>query len=118
MTRQKQYKAIITDESYMEDLIWMSYRYCIGRHTIASHSHAEDIAKYSFDHISENKKSFMAHDIRQEINDTLRWKNNIECRDYRDRLDKDALEFFNLLSLGLKSNASIYNVFLKFLPYI
>ena len=27
-------------------------------------------------------------------------------------IDKDALEFFNLLSLGLKSNASIYNVFL------
>ena len=30
-----------------------------------------------------------------------------------ERLDKDALEFFNLLSLGLKSNASIYNVFLS-----
>lgn len=29
-----------------------------------------------------------------------------------ERLDKDALEFFNLLSLGLESNASIYNVFL------
>lgn len=29
-----------------------------------------------------------------------------------ERLDKDALDFFNLLSLGLKSNASIYNVFL------
>lgn len=29
-----------------------------------------------------------------------------------EKLDKDALEFFNLLSLGLKSNASIYNVFL------
>ena len=29
-----------------------------------------------------------------------------------ERLDKDALEFFNLLSLGLKSNASIYNDFL------
>ncbi len=29
-----------------------------------------------------------------------------------ERLDKDALEFFNLISLGLKSNASIYNVFL------
>lgn len=29
-----------------------------------------------------------------------------------ERLDKDALEFFNLLSLGLKANASIYNVFL------
>lgn len=29
-----------------------------------------------------------------------------------ERIDKDALEFFNLLSLGLKSNASIYNVFL------
>lgn len=91
MPRKKQYKAIIKDESYMEDLIWMSYRYCIGRHTIAAHSHAGDIAKYSFDHISENRKSFMAHDIRQEINDTLRWRNNIECHDYRDRLDKDAL---------------------------
>ena len=23
--------------------MWMSYRYCIGRHTIASHMHATDI---------------------------------------------------------------------------
>lgn len=91
MSLKKQYKAIITDESYMEDLIWMSYRYCIGRHTIAANSHAGDIAMYSFDHISENRKSFMAHDIRQEINDTLRWRNNIECHDYRNMLDKDAL---------------------------
>ena len=29
-----------------------------------------------------------------------------------ERIDKDALEFFNIISLGLKSNASIYNVFL------
>ena len=30
---------------YEEDCVWMSYRYCIGRHTIASHCHAGDIAK-------------------------------------------------------------------------
>ena len=61
MPRKKQYRAIIKDESYMEDLIWMSYRYCIGRHTIAANSHAGDIAKYSFDHISENRKSFIVN---------------------------------------------------------
>lgn len=29
---------------YEIDNIWMSYRYCIPRHTIASHCHAGDIA--------------------------------------------------------------------------
>ena len=31
-------------DSYEEDSMWMSYRYCIGRHTIASHMRANDIA--------------------------------------------------------------------------
>lgn len=90
MSRKKQYKAIVTDETYMEDLIWMSYRYCIGRKTIAAHSHAGNIARYSFDHISENRRKFMAHDIRREINDALRWRNNINCHDYRNYLEDDA----------------------------
>ena len=28
---------------YEEDCMWMSYRYCIGRHAIASAMHANDI---------------------------------------------------------------------------
>ena len=71
MARKKQYKAVVSDEMYMEDLIWMSYRYCIGRKTIAAHSHAGNIARYSFDHISDGRKRFMAKDIREEINDVL-----------------------------------------------
>lgn len=91
MARKKKYKAVVSDEMYMEDLIWMSYRYCIGRKTIAAHSHAGNIARYSFDHISDGRKRFMAKDIREEINDVLRWRKNIDCHDYREDLDQDAM---------------------------
>jgi hypothetical protein len=52
---------------YEEDLIWMSYRYCIGRHTIASHMHAGEIAKHEYDRLSPERRQFMALDIRREI---------------------------------------------------
>ena len=104
MARQKKYKATITDSSYMEDLIWMSYRYCIGRKTIAAHSHAGDIAKNSYNDISENRRVFMAKDIRQEINDILRWRKNVDCHDYREDLTEDAF------------SAIIYRVLEKYGP--
>ena len=37
-------KITITNRE-MEDFIWMSTRYCIGRHTIAAAAHADTIAK-------------------------------------------------------------------------
>ena len=64
----------------LEDFIWMSYRYCIGRKTIAASSHADTIANIMFknpDFLSDGRKEFMAQDIRRCIFDTLRWNKRI-----------------------------------------
>ena len=58
---------------YEEDLIWMSYRYCIGRHTIAANMHAGNIAKHAYGKLSPERQQFMAYDIRKSIEDNLRF---------------------------------------------
>ena len=75
MAKKKQ--IIIRDNDYHEQLIWMSYRYCIGRNTISAHAHAGDIAKYSLDYLDDSRKQFMARDIRSQINEIIKWNNNI-----------------------------------------
>lgn len=59
--------------SYEEDCIWMSYRYCIGRHTIAAHCHANEIAMNTYDRLTDNLMQFMSEDINKEIYDKLNW---------------------------------------------
>lgn len=54
-------------DSYEEDSMWMSYRYCIGRHTIASHMRANDIASHCYGRMSEERSIFTAYDINREI---------------------------------------------------
>ncbi len=63
----------IFDKSYHEDLVWMSYRYAIGRHTIAAHQHALNIAKYEYYTLTHDQKQHFAIDIRQCIEDNLRF---------------------------------------------
>lgn len=58
---------------YEEDCLWMSYRYCIGRHTIASHMHAYDIWKNCKGRMSKERELFTAFDINREIEDKLRF---------------------------------------------
>ena len=52
---------------YEEDSMWMSYRYCIGRHTIASHMRAGDIAQHCYGRMSKEHSIFTAYDINNEI---------------------------------------------------
>lgn len=52
---------------YEEDCIWMSYRYCIGRHTIAAHMHAGEIAAHAYGQMSPERTQFMSQDINREI---------------------------------------------------
>lgn len=58
---------------YEEDCMWMSYRYCIGRHTIASHMHANDIWQNCLGRMSKERELFTAFDINRSIEDSLRW---------------------------------------------
>ena len=56
---------------YEEDCIWMSYRYCIGRHTIAAHMHAGEIAANAYGRMSDERTQFMSYDINREISRIL-----------------------------------------------
>ena len=57
---------------YEEDSVWMSYRYCIGRHTIASHMRAGDIWTNCKGRMKRDRQLFTAFDINREIEDKLR----------------------------------------------
>jgi len=52
---------------YEVDCMWMSYRYCIGRHTIASHMHAGDIWANCKNRMSKERQLFNAFDINREV---------------------------------------------------
>lgn len=56
---------------YEIDNIWMSYRYCIPRHSIASHCHAGDIANNAYGRMSKERMQFMSKDINNEIYNCL-----------------------------------------------
>lgn len=98
MSKNK-FSVKITDSMFFEDLLWMSYRYCIGRKTIAAHSHAGSIAKNAYNALSDERKEFMAHDIRREINDVVNHLDNAYVHDYRHHITQDGLStiFYRLL---------------------
>ena len=52
---------------YEIDSMWMSYRYCIGRHTIASHMRANDIWKHCRNRMTKERQLFNAYDMNREI---------------------------------------------------
>ena len=52
---------------YEEDCMWMSYRYCVGRHTIAASMHAPAIWKHCKGRMSDERALFTAFDINREI---------------------------------------------------
>lgn len=56
----------------------MSYRYCIGRHTIAAHYHATTIAQDVYGKLSDERMQFNSEDICSCIYDNLHFKNFID----------------------------------------
>ena len=78
--KRNEKKTIEISPNNLEDFIWMSYRYCIGRKTAAAHAHAGTIAELIFKNtnlLTKERKEFMAQDIRQCILDTLKWNKRI-----------------------------------------
>ena len=82
--------------SFKETCIWMSYRYAIGRKTIASHAHAADISKH-MDWIPQDRWNFTACDIFTTINDSVSFTNNIK------------------ISISGRGNIDVYSVIFEFL---
>lgn len=58
---------------YEDDCMWMSYRYCIGGHTIATHMHSYEIYKNCYGRMSDDRSNFIAFDMNREIEDLLRF---------------------------------------------
>lgn len=86
----KKKKSIQIDDSFVDTCLWASTRYFIGRHTIAAHYHASDIAKFlsaNSEIISQNRRKFLAKDIRSEITDRLRFQNNIHITGFPTTID-------------------------------
>lgn len=63
---------------YEEDCVWMSYRYCIGRSTIAAHMHAGDIANNCYSRLTDARMQFMSEDINNEIYNRIHFNNFID----------------------------------------
>jgi hypothetical protein len=61
---------------FKETCLWMSYRYAIGRKSIAAVSHAAEIAKH-LDWIPEDRWEFTAEDILREVNQSIGWTDNL-----------------------------------------
>jgi hypothetical protein len=66
--------------NYEEDSVWMSYRYCIGRHTIASHMRAGDIWKHCKGRMKKERQLFNAFDINREIEQHMQFGTGPEWR--------------------------------------
>ena len=59
---------------YETDSMWMSYRYCIGRHTIASHMRANDIWNNCRNRMSKERQLFNAYDMNREIEQKMTFR--------------------------------------------
>jgi hypothetical protein len=81
MTKDKKELKKMTDFEY--DCVWMSIRYAIGRHTIASNHHAGAIVSNCYGRfITEERQEFTAYDINREIEMKLRWIFDFYCNEY------------------------------------
>ena len=80
-------RNISITKSALEDFIWMSYRYCIGRRTAAAAMHTDNIAKLIMknpDALSKERLEFNAVDIRRQINQVCTYGDAIDVNTCRD----------------------------------
>jgi hypothetical protein len=77
---------------YEVDAMWMSYRYAIGRHTIAACMHAGNMIKEIYHRLEEKRIPFTVYDIRREINQHLDWNFNFGLSLYVQQDDYDPIK--------------------------
>ena len=86
----------------LEDLIWMSYRYCIGRKTIAASSHAGTIADIIFKNpkfLSKDRLEIIVEDIRRSIFDVIKWNKHVKVEGHY-AVDNWSWDFYSELLLA------------------
>lgn len=82
----------------VEDFIWMSLRYCIGRHTGAAANHANTIMQimHNYSHcFTKERKQLIIDDIRKEINQVLAFQKNV-CLDTHSEKDIFSFLFYSI----------------------
>lgn len=97
---------IILSSKVVEDFIWMSLRYCIGRHTGAAANHANTIMQimHKYSHkFTKERKQLIIDDIRREINLVLASQKNICLDSYSDN------DIFSLLFYSIEENEDTTN---------
>lgn len=102
MAVKKHKNEVPVSKDDLEDFIWMSYRYCIGRHTIASHMHASTILKY-IGHMSEERQQFAVTDIRKDISHIIHFENNVYVDGYCEAGDAISI----LIKFMIENNISL-----------
>lgn len=98
-TEEPQVESLPAMSDFWEDSLWMSWRYCIGRHTIAAHARARDIAEFITKHDLYNnheRRKFWASDIINEISMCIRWR----VKDYFDGGFDDVDRILNEVNEG------------------
>lgn len=61
--------------AHLENLLYMSVRYAVGRSTINCHYHASDIIKYSAPYLDSERKARLGREIHNCIRDVLSYGN-------------------------------------------
>lgn len=103
MKRNKK-KTIEISPKNLEDLIWMSYRYCIGRRTAAASMHAGTIAELIFNNLdifTEERRKVIVEDIRRSILDVIKWNKHIKIEGHY-AVDNWSWDFYSALLIASK----------------
>ena len=90
MKKKSETPVPMTD--YEVDAMWMSYRYAIGRHTIAACMHAGNMISEIYHRLEEKRIPFTVYDIRREINQHLEWDFNFGMNLYVRQEDYDPIK--------------------------
>ena len=77
-------------KSFMDECLFSSWRYFIGRHSIQASMFPDDIARFLGENkgvFTEDRIKFMASDIRREVTDHIRWRDNVSISGFNDHTD-------------------------------
>lgn len=106
MSRKRKNTIIEVDKSVLNNLLWTSCRYCIGRHTYVS-TYAYDFANELYNKIDVAEMKHNAQDIRHEIETYLRTNCNFTVIN-KSEFDYDALSLY-ILFLNSQHDINNYN---------
>lgn len=106
MTQKKSQQKIVPLSNFEESLLYMSYRYAIGRHTIHSHCHAGDIMSNFYERLklTPERMIFTSKDINQSIEDIIRFNDvYIDNKNYNKNIFPYEL-YITVLNKELEKN--------------